>query len=360
MSQNIAYRYLLKANSFGFMRLVLASTVVFQHTLALTAHESETRFGFLRGADLGTVGVAGFFAVSGFLLMGSANRLSSKDFFRHRIFRLLPGLWFALIVVSFVIVPFAAYASINSVSFYFLQGDGSAIDFTLSNSLLIVLQDSIGTVFGENLYPLAINGALWTLAPEFICYMGLLLVAVSTKRKTRLQLPLLSLSLIASSLLWVLADTSALQVMKDVVSPALILGIAFISGAIIAQLLERYPRRPKLVPTSVGLIIWIMVGAGGPISVILLSVLVVSMGLAITNPRFTKIGRQTDLSYGIYLFHFPVIQTVVAASTISWTLTHSMTLLPGIALIVASMLAFVSWKIVEKPAIDYSRSVSRR
>jgi peptidoglycan/LPS O-acetylase OafA/YrhL len=190
--------------------------------------------------------------------------------------------------------------------------------------------------------------------------MGLLLVAVSTKRKTRLQLPLLSLSLIASSLLWVLADTSALQVMKDVVSPALILGIAFISGAIIAQLLERYPRRPKLVPTSVGLIIWIMVGAGGPISVILLSVLVVSMGLAITNPRFTKIGRQTDLSYGIYLFHFPVIQTVVAASTISWTLTHSMTLLPGIALIVASMLAFVSWKIVEKPAIDYSRSVSRR
>jgi peptidoglycan/LPS O-acetylase OafA/YrhL len=359
MSQNIAYRDLLKANSFGFMRLVLASTVVFQHALALTAHESETRFGFLRGADLGTVGVAGFFAVSGFLLMGSANRLGSKDFFRHRLFRLLPGLWFALIVVSFVLVPFAAYVSINSVSFYFFQGDGSSFDFALSNSLLFVLQDSIGTVFSENPYPLAVNGALWTLAPEFICYMGLLLIAVSTKRRTRFQLPLLSFALAVGSLLWTIAEVSTTWAVKDIVSPALILGIAFTTGAIIAQLLERYPRRPPMIPTFVALVIWISVGAGGPISVILLSVLVVSLGLAITNQSLTKIGRNTDLSYGIYLFHFPVIQTVISATAISWSLMLSIALLPAIAIAVSSALAFVSWKTIEKPAIHYSRSNSK-
>jgi peptidoglycan/LPS O-acetylase OafA/YrhL len=342
------------------MRLILASTVAFQHSLALTAHESKTHFGFLREADLGTVGVAGFFAVSGFLLMGSSNRLSSKDFLRHRIFRLLPGLWFSLFIVSFVIVPFAALFSTNPVSFKFVQSNGSAIDFAISNSLLIVLQDSIGTVFSENPYPLAVNGALWTLAPEFICYMGLLLVAVSTKRRTRFQLPLLSFALVAGSLLWLIAEVSATEAIRDIVSPALILGIAFITGAIIAQVIERYPRRPPIIPTLVALVVWITVGAGGPISVILLSMLMVSLGLAITNPSLTNFGRKTDLSYGIYLFHFPVIQTVIATSAISWSLMLSITLLPVVALLIASTLAFVSWKIVEKPSIDYSRSVNRR
>jgi peptidoglycan/LPS O-acetylase OafA/YrhL len=358
MSQNLTFRNLLKVNSFGFMRLILALTVVFQHALALTAHESKTHFGVLREADLGTVGVAGFFAVSGFLLMGSSNRLSSKDFLRHRIFRLLPGLWFSLLLVSFVIVPFAAYFSKNPVSFKFFLSNGSAIDFAISNSLLIVLQDSIGTVFSENPYPLAVNGALWTLAPEFICYMGLLLVAVSTKRRTRFQLPLLSFALAAGSLLWLIAEVSTSRVVKDIVSPALILGIAFTTGAIIAQLLERHPLRPPMIPSLAALVAWITVGAGGPISVILLSVLVVSLGLAITNPSLAKIGRKTDLSYGIYLFHFPVIQTVIATTAISWSLALSITLLPAIAIAVASALAFVSWKIVENPAIHFSRLIN--
>jgi peptidoglycan/LPS O-acetylase OafA/YrhL len=355
MSQNLTFRDLLKVNSFGFMRLILASTVVFQHSLALTAHESKTHFGFLREADLGTVGVVGFFAVSGFLLMGSSNRLSSKDFLRHRIFRLLPGLWFSLFIVSFVIVPFAAFFSTNPVSFKFFQSNGSAIDFAISNSLLIVLQDSIGTVFSENPYPSAVNGALWTLAPEFICYMGLLLVAVSTKRRTRFQLPLLSFALAAGSLLWLIVEVSTSRAVKDIVSPALILGIAFTTGAIIAQLFERYPRRPKMIPTLVALVIWITVGAGGPVSVIILSFLVVSLGLAISNSTLINIGRKTDLSYGVYLFHFPVIQTVIAITTVTWSLTLATTLLPIIAIAVASALAYVSWKMVEKPAIHYSR-----
>lgn len=358
MSQNTIYRDLLKENSFGLMRLILALTVVFQHALALTAHEGKTHFGVLREADLGTVGVAGFFAVSGFLLMGSSNRLSSKDFLRHRIFRLLPGLWFSLFIVSFVIVPFAAFFSTNPVSFKFFQSNGSAIDFAISNSLLIVLQDSIGTVFGENPYPFAVNGALWTLAPEFICYVGLLLVAVSTKRRTKFQLPFLSLAIAAGSLLWLIAEFSTSRPIKDIVSPALILGIAFTTGAVIAQLLERYPRRPPMIPTLVALVVWITIGAGGPISVILLSVLVVSLGLAITKPSLANIGRKTDLSYGVYLFHFPIIQTVIATTAISWSLMLSITLLPAIAIAVASALAFASWKVIEKPAIDYSRAIS--
>ena len=356
----MTYRDLLKVNSFGFLRLILASIVVFQHALALTDHESETHFGVTGQSDLGTVGVAGFFAVSGFLLMGSSNRLSSRDFFRHRIFRLLPGLWFSLIIVSFVIVPIAAFFSSKPVSFNFIKGNGSAADFALSNLFLIVLQDSIGTVFGENSYPLAVNGALWTLAPEFICYMGLLLVAVLTKRRNRQQLPLLVFALGASSLLWMLSQASASKVAEDIVSPALILGVAFITGAIAAQLLERYPRRPRFLPTSVGLILWIAIGAGGPISVILLSALVISLGLSTTSSFFTKIGSKTDLSYGIYLFHFPILQTAIAVTTISWSYVLSVTLLPVIALLLSSMLALISWRMVEKLAIDYSRSTPRR
>jgi peptidoglycan/LPS O-acetylase OafA/YrhL len=181
-------------NSFGLIRLGLAVVVVFHHTLVLTGHDALSFIGRSKNIDIGTIGVAGFFAISGFLLLGSSRRLSARKFLTHRFFRLFPGLWACLIVTAFILVPFANYFSKFESSMYFFKIENSSFSYVVFNSALLVLQDSIGTVFAQNPYPIAVNGSLWTLAPEFICYIGLLIVATLSRRNRKLQFLLIGKS----------------------------------------------------------------------------------------------------------------------------------------------------------------------
>lgn len=351
---------LLSVNSFGMLRLILAVTVLFQHSLVLSGNGDLVYFGYFNGADLGSTGVAGFFAISGFLLAGSAQRLSSRDFFIHRIFRLLPGLWFALVISAFVLVPLASYFGSPESEFKFFLGKESSITYVLLNMLLVVFQDSIGNVFSTNPYPLAVNGSLWTLAPEFICYVSLLGLAISTRRKYVSQKFLLVIAIVLASGVWLISESSTSQVVSMVVHPAAGLGIAFATGSLLSFLVNERPYRPSPVLVIPLLVVWLLLGLRGPLAIISLAVLVVSLGLSLTNSATSRIGRKTDVSYGIYLFHFPAIQAIIHCTAINWTSWASLTVLPALALLIASPLALISWRFIERPTISFARTLARR
>ena len=347
---------LLSINSFGLLRLILAVTVLFQHSLVLSGNGQLVYFGYFNGADLGSTGVAGFFAISGFLLAGSAQRLSYRDFFIHRIFRLLPGLWFALVISAFVLVPLASYFGSPESEFKFFLGKESSLTYVLLNMVLVVFQDSIGNVFSTNPYPLAVNGSLWTLAPEFICYVSLLGLAIFTRRKVVAQKFLLVIAIVLASAVWLMSESSTSQVVSMVVHPAAGLGIAFATGSLLSFLVNERPFRPSPVLVIPLLIVWLLLGLSGPLAIISLAVIAVSLGLSLTNSATSKIGRKTDVSYGIYLFHFPAIQAIILCTAIDWTPAASLTLLPFLALAIASPLAWISWRVIERPSIKIARS----
>ena len=350
---------LLSVNSFGLLRLILAVTVLFQHSLVLSGNGQLVYFGYFKGADLGSTGVAGFFAISGFLLAGSAQRLRSREFFIHRIFRLLPGLWFALVISAFVLVPLASFFGSPDSEFKFFLGKESSLTYVLLNMALVVIQDSIGNVFSTNTYPLAVNGSLWTLAPEFICYVSLLGLAIFTRRKVVAQKFLLGIAIVLASIVWLISESPTSQVMGMVVHPAAGLGIAFATGSLLSFLVNERPYRPSPVLVILLLVVWLLLGLSGPLAIISLAVIVVSLGLSLTNSAASSIGRKTDISYGIYLFHFPVIQVITLCAAIDWTPLTSITLLPALVLVVASPLAWVSWKFIENPSIKFARSWTR-
>jgi peptidoglycan/LPS O-acetylase OafA/YrhL len=350
---------LLRINSFGLLRLGLAVAVLFQHALTLSGNGTLVYFGYFREADLGSSGVAGFFAISGFLLAGSAQRLSSHTFLIHRIFRLLPGLWFALVVSAFVIVPIASIYGSTDSEFSFVAGTESSLTYFLLNMGLFVFQDSIGNVYATNPYPLAVNGSLWTLAPEFICYVSLLGLAFITRRKDLAQKALLFLAVVSISVVWTIFENSSDATMNTIIYPALGLGLAFATGALMAFVVKQFPFRPSPVVTIPILGIWILLGASGPVATILLSIIIVYLGLSLTNSVASSIGRKTDISYGVYLFHFPVIQTIILCTTPTWTATASLTILPIISLTIVSPLAWVSWRFIEDPFIKRSRAGSK-
>lgn len=75
---------------------------------------------------------------------------------------------------------------------------------------------------------------------------------------------------------------------------------------------------------------------------------VIRLGLAST-PVIRRFGRFGDCSYGLYIYAFPVQQLVV------WSTNASLSVLSSLALSVGgtAILAFLSWHLVEKPAMQF-------
>jgi peptidoglycan/LPS O-acetylase OafA/YrhL len=87
----LADRYSASENNLGFLRLVLATAVLVAHAWPLGFGVPSLGLSATRGqTDLGTVGVFGFFVLSGFLITGSALRFSLPRYLWHRFLRIFP------------------------------------------------------------------------------------------------------------------------------------------------------------------------------------------------------------------------------------------------------------------------------
>jgi peptidoglycan/LPS O-acetylase OafA/YrhL len=91
------------------------------------------------------------------------------------------------------------------------------------------------------------------------------------------------------------------------------------------------------------------------INVVVLSYAVVVFG-SCSTPVLRHAGRFGDLSYGVYLYGFPVAQTL------SWAFGQNLPFAAHVfgTLALSLMLAFASWHLVEKPALSLKPGSRRR
>ena len=68
---------------------------------------------------------------------------------------------------------------------------------------------------------------------------------------------------------------------------------------------------------------------------------------SVRSPRLAAVGARIDLSYGVYLYAFPIQNMLIRFdhALSPWTVS-------GATIILASGLAWLSWRFVEKPALD--------
>ena len=146
---------------FDFLRIFLAFSVVIFHAIQLTGNRArivDTPFWFAEYAI-----VPMFFALSGFLVTASGMRLSLKNFLINRGLRILPALAVDITLCALIIGPIfttfamASYFTDQKFWLYFLNITGW-IHFYLPG----VFEDHSST---------RVNGALWTVPYEMICYM---------------------------------------------------------------------------------------------------------------------------------------------------------------------------------------------
>lgn len=153
-----------------FLRFFLALAVIFCHAFYLSKNQPDPIAVYTHGViNIGAIAVSIFFAFSGYYVTMSLLRKGSKEFIKNRLSRLLPELWLVVLLTVLVVGPIFTNLSLGE----YLTNPGTWL--YLLNAVLIPWHFLPG-VFSNNIYGGTVNGSLWTLPVEFICYIYIFIV----------------------------------------------------------------------------------------------------------------------------------------------------------------------------------------
>jgi peptidoglycan/LPS O-acetylase OafA/YrhL len=344
-------------NSLGIMRLVLALAVIASHAYPLGGFGVEPLIGVLGASDsLGAIAVAGFFAISGYLVLRSALSGDVFQFMWKRALRIFPGYWVALLVGVFAVGPLIWLLERRELGDYFRSGVGSVYSYLASNADLSIGPWGVWDIFasttpyGEATGASVFNGSIWTLTYEWSSYLAVaVLLGLGLLRFTRLTVLFTTAFFAVFNLLHhfqpqIAAATVGIYVDGYFAS----LGFLFFVGASIGAYADKI-RFTTWVGVASGVIVVVSLFAGGWKIFGYLAMPYFLLWVATILPqRLQWIGQKNDYSYGIYLYGFLVQQTTAYFGL------HKLGIELWIALsmVISFGLAWLSWKLIERPAIN--------
>ena len=323
-------------NSFGFLRLLLATTVIVSHAWRLGG------FGLDPGRpdnNLGILAVEGFFALSGFLITRSGESLDTGRFIWHRIVRIFPALWVCLILIATVFAPIVWHASHAMRAYPTTQP--TAIGYVVNNMLLYNVQQGIGDTLARNPFPILWDGPLYTLAFEFSCYL-LIAVLVAFRILGRRSMTALAI------LCWVwvqLATYGVLGAGMDTRQARLTL--CFVVGSLIYLYRDAVLVRARWWLPAIAAVVAVSSYASVgffQVGIVAFAYLCIWAGAVLPLHR---IGVKRDYSYGMYIYGWPVLQL---ASFAGLNKLGLVVYLP-VVLVVTVVLAAGSWHLIESRAL---------
>ncbi len=322
-----------RGNTLNFVRLVLAGAVVLGHTALLG--------GFSPNAipDLSLIAVNGFFVLSGFLIAGSRMRLGLGRYLWHRALRIVPAFWVSLVVVALVIAPVASFFSGET------WAPSRALRYIGVNLSLVIHQWGIAGTLQHVPGPPGWNGSLWTLEFEFLAYVaaGLLLTSHLVRRHLKPVLLLLTI-LTASGLALAQAP---LIVNSYTGFNALRLAPSFAAGMTLWAFRDSLPRTATLT-TLAGAASFVLCFAPPTLMYALAPLPLGYFLLSLGGSRRIRLGSTNDISYGAYIYAFPVQQLLAVLG--GQRLGYLGMFLATIAL--TTPIAWLSWKLIERPALQ--------
>jgi peptidoglycan/LPS O-acetylase OafA/YrhL len=332
-------------NNFTLVRLGLALAVVLSHAFSVTSGSLDAEpLAVSTGFTLGEHAVNGFFAISGFLVTMSFDRRGWRDFVIARTLRIAPGLIVATLVVALVIggamsrLPLGEYLASSGVWRF--------VTATLTS---FKTNMALPGVFDDNPFRFPM-GTVWTLKYEVLCYGGVLVVGLLGLVRSRTFSLVLVMALFAAligldffrpdhpkgietalRLPLIFAAGGALYAWRDVVRLSGLLVVAW--AALIWLARDTFLYNALLFTGSAYGVLW----------------------LALVPTRWTY-EPGSDLSYGTYLYGWPVQQALHALFPAAAALAL---LVP--AVVATLMVAALSWHLVEKPALALkARTLGRR
>jgi peptidoglycan/LPS O-acetylase OafA/YrhL len=326
-------------DNFDAVRLIASLTVLYGHAYPLTGTVGPAMF----GNSMPSLAVKAFFVVSGFLVSESWCRDPSvARYLIRRALRIFPALVMVIVFSVLIAGPILTNLSLRE---YF----GSPWTWKYLSNILFNPSYMLPGVFDTNVYPVAVNGSLWSLPVECAMYLTLPLMAFTGRGLSlRILLGGIVLGVISLYVVRVRVDPTPIVLYGTNIKSALDIAPYFLLGAMWQAMLPR--RFLSLQVTVLILLMSWLVPAHQIAQEIYLYALLPYAVLSFATARpawFSLAGRFGDFSYGIYVYGFLIEQTVS-----HYFKTDGRPLLNfGLSLFPTLLLAAVSWHIIERPFI---------
>jgi peptidoglycan/LPS O-acetylase OafA/YrhL len=327
-------------NAFDLIRHFAALLVLFSHHFALSKLPEPM---FLGWQAYGFVGVVIFFSISGFVMPASFH--NSPDFIGFmgkRFRRIFPGLIVCTFIINYVIGPLFT----NESAIHYLKQPSTFENFLKWS---VFIGEPIPGVFSDFLRPNEIDGSLWTLPVEFMCYV-IFGIVLSFSKTTKAVLVLFIASCIATA---AFSHSGANYWFFSVPMDYLALqGIAFTMGALMSMTYPSWSRAriPIALLSIAGIVLFRHRPEMPIIGTACLAVLTIVIG---TSFKDKIIRGRFDISYGMYIYAFLIQQLVInltkAGFWPSMAISIALTILAG----------YLSYRYVEKPFLRKHPSPER-
>lgn len=289
-----------RVNNLNFIRFVAALMVIVSHCYAVVLGGDAGSYLLKFTGDRlspGGVSVGVFFLFGGFLIARSCeHHPEAKKFFSARILRLFPELLFVVILTAFVLGPMLS--TLSPVEYF---TNPQTYKYLLNGVLIMVHQ--LPGVFTNNPSGDVVNAALWTLPVEFICYI-LCFISYKLTKFDKKKFLLLSVPVfVLAAVYYVKFSPLQLSVVRAV--------LLFYLGVLIWVFRDQVVISPVLGLATI--VLWFVMVFGGIDNLAMLTVFPIAcfcLAYGMGN-HFSKFGTKFELSYGIYLWAFPIQQVLV-------------------------------------------------
>ena len=350
---------------FDFLRIFLAIMVLLDHSF-LIAEGEKYQFNQPGITVLQAAILPMFFALSGFLITGSAMRLPLKEFLLNRGIRIVPALAVDIVFAALILGPLFTTVSL---SVYFSSYEFWAYFANIFGIIHFVLPG----VFENNPFPATVNGSLWTVPYEIGCYaiMSGLIVFGFLKRP---RAALMASIVIAAIIIFLKVSNISPANLGGLLPPGssgftlldhfvglrgLMLYVNFMLGAVFFLYRRVIVKHWALAVISaivpIGASFALPNVSGATLCTLFAPMLVyLTAYIGMTKMPAIPLYRRGDYSYGIYLYGYPFQQALVnlfPRLTSPWL--HF-----AISLPIATVIAMGSWHFIEKPILRLRKNFS--
>jgi peptidoglycan/LPS O-acetylase OafA/YrhL len=324
----------MNKNNFDSVRVGLSLVVVFAHLAALTQLEDFKIFEKYFDSNFA---VKGFFAISGFLVAKSF--LSSnglKDYAEKRLRRIYPAYFGAFLLC----LAIGSYASTLTLTEYLTST--TTFKYVIANlSFLNFIQPTLPFTFLSNPVQ-AMNGSLWTIKVEVMLYFCIPPMIYFFKKFGSIKV--FALIFVLSAIwvyffMYIFKGNGGSEISRQF--PGQLACFAF--GTLLA-INEKVLSKIKLISIVFLTLLFL---TNNPYLKILIDPIAYSavvIFIATSSVKIINLGKYGDISYGIYLFHFPIIQLLIFIGVFELNIWIGMAFV-FLNTILASL---ISWHLIEK------------
>jgi peptidoglycan/LPS O-acetylase OafA/YrhL len=333
-----------RPSGFDYLRLGLALAVVFVHSRGLTSVVTDAALRAQPDAWVRTALRANstpvlpmFFALSGFLVAGSLERSKTLlTFLSLRVIRIYPALAVEVILSALLVgtmvtsLPLGSYFRHPMFWEYLLNVIGD-VHFTLPG------------VFENNPHSNTVNGQLWTVPYELLCYVLLAVLVLVGAVRRKVIVPLATAGLALAHLITRLPGYDwQFPVVGGLTGEILVL--FFLAGVSFYLFKDKIPWSYNLFfgALMASILLIYAVPFGEYPAAVTLTYVTVYLGL--TNVKRLSVVNGADYSYGMYIYHCVIIQLFIylAAPSSGWITLF-------VCVPMSAAVAAFSWHFVEKP-----------